>query len=321
VGCETVSAYFKLLRLERHIGVSVSSVRQLKTKMETNILTYQQQQQQYRERQVAPLDICAAVDETFFEQVILVLMDLASGFIVLETITTDCRYETWETQASQALSQLGLQVRYCVSDRAKALIKLAEQAWDCPSLPDRFHALRGLSQGLGQELARQLKQVQRRLPKVAQMSDQAELLAQLEAQAMQLQTAQQDYQQCLHQITTALHPFHIAAGQAQTTAQVRSQLQTLTLTLKQIQQTTQLPDQSGSITQWQNLLPDLVAGIDRWWDWVRQDLNIHTTDPAIATWLLHTLLPVQYWQAQTQRTQNQNLKPVYQQATAQAQTA
>jgi hypothetical protein len=70
-----------------------------------------------------------------------------------------------------------------ISDRAKALIKLAEQAWGCPNLPDRFHALRGLSQGMGQALARQLKQLQRRLPKVAQMPDQAELLAQLEAQA------------------------------------------------------------------------------------------------------------------------------------------
>jgi IclR helix-turn-helix domain len=128
VGCETVSAYFKLLRLDRHIGLSVSSVRQLKTQIETHILTYQQQQQQqYRERQVAPLDICAAVDETFFEQVVLVLMDLASGFIVLETITADSRYETWQPHASQALAQLGLQVRYCVSDRAKALITYIPQ--------------------------------------------------------------------------------------------------------------------------------------------------------------------------------------------------
>ena len=322
VGCETVSAYFKLLRLDRHIGVSVSSVRQLKTQMETHILTYQQQQQQqYRERQVAPLDICAAVDETFFEQVVLVLMDLASGFIVLETITADSRYETWQPHASQALEQLGLQVRYCVSDRAKALIKLAEQAWGCPSLPDLFHALRGLSQGIGQAMARQLKQVQRRLPKVAQMPDQAELLAQLEAQATQLQAAQQDYQQCLHQITTTLHPFNITSGQAQTTAQVLTQLQNHTHTLQQLQQTTQLPDPSGSIDQWQKLLPDLVAGVDRWWVWVRQELNTLTTDAAMITWILHNLLPAQYWSTQTRRTANPTLKPRYQQAAAQAQTA
>jgi hypothetical protein len=66
---------------------------------------------------------------------------------------------------------------------------------------------------------------------------------------------------------------------------VLTQLQTQTQTLKQIQQTTQLPDPSGSITQWQKLLPDLVAGIDRWWDWVRPDLNTHTTDAALMTWI------------------------------------
>ena len=37
------------------------------------------------------------------------------------------------------LTALGTGVRYLVSDRAKALIQLAEQGLECLSMPDFFH--------------------------------------------------------------------------------------------------------------------------------------------------------------------------------------
>jgi hypothetical protein len=135
VGCESVSQYFRLLRLDRHIGVSVSSLRKIQTQMETQILVYQEQQQErYREGQVAPVEICAAVDETFFEQAVLVLMDLASGFIALETISADYTYDTWQTQARHALARFGLQVRYCISDRSPHFDQAGSSGiWLCQS--------------------------------------------------------------------------------------------------------------------------------------------------------------------------------------------
>ena len=68
-------------------------------------------------------------------------------------IAQDCRYETWQQHTKQALSQLGLKVRYCVSDRAKALVKLALSEMGCPRIADLLHALRELSQGIGRELS------------------------------------------------------------------------------------------------------------------------------------------------------------------------
>jgi hypothetical protein len=323
VGCDSIAQFLQLLGLDRHIGVSVSSLRQIQTQMETQIIKYQEQQYQaYRERQVAPLEICAAVDETFFEQAVLVLMDLASGFIVLEKLSEDYRYDTWKTQATDALAQLGLQVRYCVSDRAPSLIKLAQETWNCPSLADLFHGLRDLSKGLRQSWSRPLKQLQKRLTQLAKMPDAEVLHTQLEAQATQLQAAQATYPQVLHQITTTLHPFAIATGQAQTTAQVCTQLQQQIQTLQQLQQTATAAEPTDCLDLFLQRLPDLTAGIDLWWQWVRQDLQSHQPHPDLAHWLQHTLLPAQYWLAQTQRTKhNPTLKSAYQQAAALAHTA
>ena len=53
------------------------------------------------------------------------MLDLPSGYIFVEEITEDCQYETWQEKVTQVFKPLGLTVRYLVSDRAKAIVKLA----------------------------------------------------------------------------------------------------------------------------------------------------------------------------------------------------
>jgi len=48
-------------------------------------------------------------------------------------------------------------VLYLVSDRAKALIKLAETGLECPSIPDVFHLLYDLVKGYSLAISSQLK--------------------------------------------------------------------------------------------------------------------------------------------------------------------
>ena len=56
----------------------------------------------------------------------LVFMDLVSGYILLEEVADDRTYETWYDQVKTRLETMKTRVLYLVSDRAKALIKLAE---------------------------------------------------------------------------------------------------------------------------------------------------------------------------------------------------
>ena len=50
-----------------------------------------------------------------------------------------------------------------LSDRAKALIKLALKGLGCPSGPDLFHALRDLAKVMGVSLGLKLAQVEEKL--------------------------------------------------------------------------------------------------------------------------------------------------------------
>jgi len=125
IGAQTLSEFFDLLQLPMQVGVSPSALRSLEVVVRKAILEYQQQQQKALGDTQTAIEICAAADETAFEQDVLVLMDLSSGYIFVEEEVENRQYETWNDKAQSALTQVGVRVRSLVSDRAPALIKLA----------------------------------------------------------------------------------------------------------------------------------------------------------------------------------------------------
>ena len=55
-----------------------------------------------------PRSAVVAMDETFFgDFLILVLMDLSSGYLILEDISHDRRFDTWFEKAMPRLKDLG----------------------------------------------------------------------------------------------------------------------------------------------------------------------------------------------------------------------
>ena len=321
VGCESLHEFFCLLRLEQSIGVSAASLRKIRAQMEEQILAYQREQQSQLVDPHNQLEICAGVDETFFEQVVLVMLDLSSGFILVEELSQDYRYETWQNHVQHLLSRLGLKVRYCVSDRAKALVKLALSEMGCASIADLFHVLRDLSQGIGCELADRLFRVNRCLSQFVPTPANTQQHQNLQAQQTALQTAQQQYRAIVHQLTTTLHPFAIHLGTPQTSQSVALQLQDQIQALNELKRTYQLLDKAGCLPKVKRQLHDLSALIDLWWDWVRQSLCIQGADACVNHWVEQVLLPALYWQQQTTRTKTPSLKATYQIAAQQAQAA
>jgi len=166
IGNDTLSEFFHLLRLERHIGVSPSALQGIRVKLEGQILTYHQQQQLSQLQQVpTKAEVCAGADETFFEQMVLVLLDLSSGYIFVEAQAAERDYQTWQRLVQQALGN-AVEVKYLVSDRAKALVKLALEGLGCRSVPDLFHALYDLGKQLGAHLGRQTSKLEQQLSQV-----------------------------------------------------------------------------------------------------------------------------------------------------------
>jgi hypothetical protein len=82
VGADTMSEFFGRLHLEAHVGCSPSALRSLMRMLEQTILetaaAWEQQGIAYGE--IRP--IIGAVDETFLQRLMLVFMDLASGYLL-----------------------------------------------------------------------------------------------------------------------------------------------------------------------------------------------------------------------------------------------
>ena len=157
VGAETMRAFFACLRLEQHVGCSPSTLRAVMDTLEALILetTEAWAREGIAHGQIGP--IVGSVDETFLERMILVFMDLASGYVLFEEVADDRTYETWNDRVKARLEPMKASVVYLVSDRVKALIKLAETGLKCPSIPDLLHLLHELVKGYSLAIWRQCK--------------------------------------------------------------------------------------------------------------------------------------------------------------------
>src|SRR5467141_2792452 len=163
VGLETMSEFFARLCLERHMGCSASALGGVMHALERAILETAGTWEQDGVASGEVREIIGAVDETFLERMMLVFQDVPTGYLLFEDVAEDRTYTTWKALVDKRLAALGTGVLYLVSDRAKALIELAEKGLGCLSMPDFFHCMHDLVKSYSLALARELRQAQKTL--------------------------------------------------------------------------------------------------------------------------------------------------------------
>ncbi len=330
IGMGTLAEFFLLLRVDTHLGVSPSSLFRLTSKIETLILTYKET---YEHKKEGLAHAIVGADETFFEQVVLVMMELSSGYILLEEPAEDRTFLTWKEKAHHALHRLGMRVRYMVSDQAKALTKLALEGLGCQRIPDLFHASHELVKLLGSRFATKLRRVRTQLsnamvtaallketgksPEKLRIQEQIIATAQIEEQ--RLVDGQERYYEILHAFSALVHPFSLESPRPQTSGEVMVSLYDLLDTVPALLEEYEISDSQQRLKKIRSQIEDIAASIDLWWTWVRESLSSSTMNSDLECWLLHGLLPVLYWQTQLQRTSTASLHQTYENAYKQAQ--
>src|SRR5262249_36538839 len=178
VGAETLSEFFGRLRLETHVGCSPSALRSVMHILERIILDTAAawEKEGVAHGEIRP--VIGAVDETFLQRMMLVFMDLATGYLLLEEVAADRSFDTWFDHANERLTTFGTEVLYMVSDRAKALIKLAQTGLSCPSIPDLFHLGHDLAKSYSLGIFGRLRQAKRDLEQAKQHLEKLQKVAQ-----------------------------------------------------------------------------------------------------------------------------------------------
>jgi hypothetical protein len=141
VGVDTISAFCVRRRLETQVGCSPSALRSVMQALEAAVIETAQTWEQDGIAHGAVREVIGGVDETFLPRMLLVFQDVATGYLLGEDVADDRPCATWYAVVEARLTALGTTVFSMVSDRAKALIQLAEQGLECLSMPDFFHVV------------------------------------------------------------------------------------------------------------------------------------------------------------------------------------
>jgi hypothetical protein len=326
IGADKLEAFFKQIRIDKHAGLSAASLRRQMNQMEELLPQFQQHCEQQAATETRNSTV--AMDETFQgDMLALVLMDLPSGYLILEETSDDRSFESWWGKAGSRLQTLGVNVQHAISDRAKALIKLAVDGFDCVSGADIFHAQQDISRWLGSRLGRHHKQakVAYEQADAASKKDPKHVKKRLAAVDAELAYAkiQQDheaYHKHLTGISDEIHPFSVQNNQVQRQEQIQVGLENHAQVFAKIAQSQEINDSKHTLTKFRNQFEALAANVEFWWLWILEIVTGLAIDEATQQWLLYRLLPVVYWHQQKQRTKNPTQRQKYKQAWEQALT-
>jgi hypothetical protein len=316
VGLDTMSEFFARLHLATQIGCSPSALRGVMHTLEGVLLETTGAWEQEGCANGEVREVVGAVDETFLERVILVFMDLATGYLLLEEVAEDRTYATWQALVEKRLKGLGTGVLYMVSDRAKALIQLAEQGLECLSMPDFFHVIHDIIKSYSLAIGRHLRQAhqdlkqaqdalvrrQERPHKTPEAPAATAGVAARQAEVEQWEAVQHTYRHHLETLSLTLHPFCLADSTPQTSDQVASRLYAAVEAIEALARRQQLPARPRAMTKVRKQIPALAALVDFWWQGVWQDVEPFVLSPRWRQWVQECLLPLVYWEHRVAHT-------------------
>ena len=240
-GAERMSEFLKRIRVDTHVGVSPSALRNMMKEIEEQLVVFQKmQEEEQAQKGNQKREIVASGDETWLsDDMLLVLMDLISGYLIVEEEADDRSYETWNDKAQARLKELGLKVRHFISDRGKSLVKLATAGFGCLAGADIFHAQYDISKWLGRslygKLGRASKQLRDAKAKLVELEENEAASDKIEAQKQRVEQMQekmdaieaekQAYTEAQQSISAAVHAFTVEDNQPQTSEQVENRLE------------------------------------------------------------------------------------------------
>jgi len=206
-------------------------------------------------------------------------------------------------------------VRCFLSDKAKALLKLAEKTFQVSRIPDLFHMMNDLSSVMKFSFNRIQKSIEGEAKKLAGKAKQTKeikgKLANLKDKLSSLLFDQRTYQKHLRKLSLTLHPFTILSSEKQNSKSAESEMQSSLSTIKKIKNMHDIPDPRNKMKRVAKEIPAAAQQIDQWWIWVETSLDGLDCNQEFKDWMMFYLLPFVYWKAQIKKTNSKTIRRFY----------
>lgn len=196
------------------------------------------------------------------------------------------------------------EILYFVSDRAKALINLAKQKNEVPSVADIFHFKYNINKLLCLALSSKLRSSKLAINKLESKDkeDRCIEITKFEEEAYAaLQFHTDLYVESMGNMSQIMHPY-TQGNQIQTQQNAMLQMNTSLSNIEQVIQACQIKDTYGLFRKSKNQLEDVVAVIPLWHDLVTAELSSCQLEEQTKQWFIHFLLPSTYWEEALRKT-------------------
>lgn len=324
-----MNQFFININIDCFVGVSKSSISKIKAKIRKVIEIYEEKYENKIRNSKEELFVILAADETFFQDVMLmVMMDLKSGYIMLEEEADNRKYDTWCERADQAVQKINAKVKGFVSDRYSGLVKLATRFFGVFHTPDIFHMSMEIVKTFGAHFARKLSALRKEIEdysvEVAKEKDlqkysitllkehSDEKNMQLDKELHELLSKEKTYKDELHRFSLAIHPFNIDNNIRQNSNEVKNTLEDIYKNLTELATSEGL--KTDKIDKFARQIDEVSAVIDNWWKWVEESNPLKENDISEINWLINYLLPHVYWKNQIKKTSSKPIKKAYKKA-------
>jgi len=102
-GAGLLNEFFELLALDKHIGISQSTILRIIRRVEALILEYNEAVERKMYDKSDQIKLILGVDETWFDNMYLVCQDLSSGYLITESPSEQRDAKTWDMYIKKTL--------------------------------------------------------------------------------------------------------------------------------------------------------------------------------------------------------------------------
>ena len=315
--------YIRLAGLHTFVASSNTTLQGRMRKLMDIVVAYGKQARTDLGKVMPRRKVSLGVDETFFDEMVLVAMDVASDFIITEKRSAHRDTDTWEKHVRLGIEGLNVELVQVVGDGAKSLTALAKDRLGIPKVEDLWHGQNAITRGTAGALASKVEaestQLDRtckvwgrvvdrrkeyyrnprgrgRPPEWAAHEAHAKHKAEAAESALYLAVEnQQTMRQCVCDLGTILHPVDLNTGELQDAAKVEGELQKTFDRMEVVVKEAGLGERSQTaLLKAKRLLPSWVASVKQWHERLKECLTSMKLPATILLLLSNVLIPLIY---------------------------
>ena len=306
-GAQKLLDFFSLLKLDCYLPGSQTSILNIIRHIEGLILDYKKAKEQEIKSKMVEIELILGVDETWFDKMYLVCIELSSGFILFEKTSVKRDATTWNEHIKGIFSLLPkATIRYFVSDRAKALVNLATILHKVVSVADCFHFKYCINKLLSLALASKLQFSNLKF-KEALEAESSEAIEKHSEKYAYIQYNTDVYVESMSNISQIIHPFH--RGNQYKTSQIAAEEVHEELSkIKRVIENCDIEDKKKLLAKAESQIADVVSVIDLWEQLKDETITKINIPAQTKHWFANYLLPKTYWESVIKRTKHKATK-------------